>query len=81
MHGSYVGRRCSWRHLLFSTSALCLPVSLAKTMIEVQTDLNPTEEVACVHPVWAELGIHGCSNFRTILPALGIAGPLYSVCL
>lgn len=42
-------------------------------MTELQTDLNPTEEMVCVHPIWARLSVRGCSNFRTITPALGIA--------
>lgn len=35
--------------------------------------------MVCVHPTWAGLGIRGCSIFRMIPPALGIAGLLCSV--
>lgn len=82
IYGRCVGRGCSHgEDPLFYSSTLYCPVSLTTMMIELQTDLNPTEEAVCVHPVWAGLGVRGCSNLRTIPPALGIAGLLYSMCL
>lgn len=51
-------------------------LSLPKTVEKLQTDLNPTEVMVCVRPIWAGLGVRGGRNLRTTPPALGIAGSL-----